>query len=114
MYVYEVTLSSGRTDTVQVLADSVLDVQSIYENLSDAYVTNIKKIVYVNQSPQLANTSFFRELKIVIGNGFTNAFVRVRFAKNILDKNRIIQLCKTHLMLNNKKVSEVHGVTTWN
>lgn len=114
MNTYQVTLQKGRTDTVSVRADSLLDVKSIYEVLSDAKITNIKKVVYFNPSPSSSNnTNYYRELKILLSNGKRNKLVTIRFLKRFINKPRLMNLIKTYLTLDDKKVDKVQSLVIW-
>jgi len=114
MNVYQVTLNSGRTDTIKLSADSIIDIQSIYNTLSDAKITSIKKVVYVNPSPSIDfSTPFYREMKVLLGNGSVNRFLVVRFVKSLMDKERLISLIKSYLTLEGKKINSVHNLVIW-
>lgn len=107
---FDVTLEMGRTDTVRLRSDSLLDVKSIYENFSEAKITQIKEVVYFNPSPVVSNTNFYREMKVLIGNGTRNLHFVVKFVKPLLDKEKIISLIKTYVRIDDKKVSDVFSI----
>ncbi len=113
MQTFEVTLQKGRTDTLRLQADSVLDVRTIYEALSEARINTIKKVVYTNPNPSDANTNYYRELKILISNGDINRFVNIRFLKRVIDKSKLLNLIKTYLTIDGRKVDKVHALTVW-
>ena len=109
---FSVTLSHGRADTLDLYADSMIDVISIYENLSNADVRMIKEVVYENSSPVGVVSQFYRELKILTCNKDTNKsrFVTVRFAKPFVSKEMIISRCKELLEVHGKKVNHVCNI----
>jgi len=110
---FQVTLSLGRTDTLDITSDSLIDVKGIYENLSDAKITMIKEYVFINSNPnENSFTQFYRELKILVGQTTLNLsrFVTVRFMKPFLTKDFIKNKCKQHLEINSKDVDYVHNI----
>ena len=109
---YQVTLAHGRTTTVDFMSDSMLDVQSIYNVLSNASVRTIKEVEYINNSPVSASTNYYRELKMLIGNSehHINRFVMVRFAKNSKGKDFIIQKAKELLEIGGYRVDTVLNI----
>jgi len=110
MYVYIVTLQKGRTDTIRVSSDSLLDVRSIYETLSDAKIKYIKKVVYVNPSPVDKFSQFYRELRVLVGNGKVNRFFDVRFLKAFVDRDKLVNLLKTYLTIDGHRVNVVQSL----
>ena len=109
---FQVTLAHGRTTTVDLHADSLVDVQSIYNVLSNASVRTIKEVEYNNPSPAPASSNFYRELKMLIGNHEHNLarFVTVRFAKNSKGKDYIIQKAKEFLQIGGYRVDKVLNI----
>lgn len=109
---FQVTLSLGRTDTVELQADSLLDVQSIYDRFSEAHVTQIKEVVYFNNVSKVPVTQFYRELKVLVGNTshHVNRFVTVRFTKPLLSREFVIRKCKEFLTVSGYQVDIVHNI----
>lgn len=109
---FQVTLAHGRTSTVDLHADSLMDVQSIYSTLSDASVRVVKEVEYNNPSPAPASTNFYRELKMLVANTehHINRFVIVRFAKPSKGKDFIIQTAKDLLEIGSHRVDKVLNI----
>ena len=114
MKVFEVTIRSGRTDTIRVEADSILDVTAIYDNLSDADIVQIKQVEYVNTKPNIINVPYSRELKVLVSNGTINRFYNLKFVKKLLHRKEVISMLKSFLLVDGKKISTVQGLTIWN
>lgn len=108
---FQVTLKGGRTDTINLNADSVLDVIGIYESFSSAEIVSIKEIVYINSSPIFNNNPTFRELKMLLFNGSYNKFFSLRFLNSNLSKDYIINKAKNLLTVGDKNVTSVKGLT---
>ena len=102
----------GRTDTLEIKADTMLDVKSMYELFSEAKITTIKEIVYNNPTPTPSNVLFYRELKVLVGSSSKSLsrFFVVRFVKPSLTKEAVIRACKAFLLIDTNKVDKVHNI----
>lgn len=116
MKTYQVTLQMGRTDTIEMRGDSLLDVQGLYNALSEAKIKTIKEVVYRNPSPSALTSHYYRELKVLVGNSTANInkFVIVRFMKPLLSKQAIIDKCKQCLTINGLRVDNVQNIIRHN
>jgi len=111
MKTFNVTLQHGRTDTFDVVADSLLDVQSLYAQLSESDIRVIKEQEYFNPVPQKPVTNAYRELKLLISDGdHRSNFLTVPFMRPVLTKDRIIKAAKELLLIHDKPVSHVMNI----
>ena len=114
---YQVTLNQGRTDTVTIESDSLIDVKTFFTTVSTANITSIKKIVYSKSlGIGSASTSYTSNNQ----NKFLKAFVKtdsgkasiivISFPLKNLTKELIIKSIKKNLLCNGEKISSVVNI----
>jgi len=115
---YQVTLNQGRTDTVTVEADSLIDVKTFFTTVSTANITSIKKIVYskelgVGSSPDTSYVSNNQNkfLKILVKTDTSHtATINVSFPIKSLTKEDIIKTVKKNLLLNDEQITNILNI----
>ena len=107
---YQITLKGGRTDTINLNADTLLDVRGLYESFSSAQIVYIKEVVYINSNPISNDNPAYRELKMLNSNGDYNKFSSLRFLNPNLSKDYIISKIKSLLTLGGKNIIAVKGL----
>jgi len=109
---YQVTLVGNRTDTVDLFADSDVDVKSIYEQLSDSEIKVIKEFEYFNNDLNPKDTNYLKEVRALISNPDENLsdVIFFRYAKEDLKEEDIIKYIKDNLLIAGKAVTDVDNI----
>ena len=115
---YQVTLNKGRTDTVTVEANSLTDVKTFFQTVSNANITMIKKIVYSkdlgigtkiisNYIPN--NENRYLNIMVKTSKGYTTTLNLAFPIKNIT-KDKIIESIKKNILVNDDNVVEILNI----
>ncbi len=113
-YFYQVTLNQGRSDTLTVEADSLLNVKTFFQTVSTANITSIKKIVY---SKDLGigtaittyiynNQNKYLNILVRTDKGYTST-INISFPIKNLTKDNLVQSVKKNLLINGDKIVSV-------
>jgi len=117
MAYFQVTLNMGRTDTVTVEADTLIDVKTFFQSVSVATITSIKKIVYskdlgigtavTTYTPN--NQNKFMNILVRTQKGYTGT-LNISFSIKSLSKDVIIKSVKKNLLLFDDNIVDVLNI----
>jgi hypothetical protein len=111
LYTFEVTLSQNRTDTVQIRAESLIQVLDFYQSFSTAKITKIKKVVYFSKDEgNYISDNYDHELKTIFSTEYKSKIFSLRFPKKNLLNERIIKVLKRDLLHLNKKIKHIRNI----
>ncbi len=116
-FFYQVTLNQGRTDTVTVEADSLIDVKAFFQTVSTASITMIKKIVFskdlgigsVATTYIPNNQNKYLNILVKTEKNYTTT-INLSFPIKNIDKKKIVESVKKNLLCNGDKITSVINI----
>ena len=114
---FEVTLNQGRTDTVIVEMDSVLNVKTFFQTVSTANITMIKKIVFSkklgigssNTTYTSNNQDKYIDILVRTKKGGCKT-VNLPFPIKQISNKDISKYIKKYLLINDDTIEEVLNI----
>jgi hypothetical protein len=115
---YKVTLNMGRTDTIEVQADSVTAIREFFTSVSKANITQIKKILVSKDfnlnykkpsSPKSGDYYTYVKALCKTSKGFTGTFT-MNFIDINTTRDSLVSYIKKYLKINDDKVTSVISI----